>query len=173
MARNATITVLRTTRANLDAQAGASGLLVGEPYLITDEGRIAVGTAVNAYRAYALEDAIDDVAIGAYTLDGDTAIASSGNVTTIPLDGGWHEVTLTEDTLLALSGTPTAPRTGYTRVTLIQAASNWIVTYPSAWEWAYGEAVAIGTSAGDKITLWIAVSPSGSVQVQGAPFATI
>lgn len=49
MARNARIQVLRTTRANLDAQASASGLYEGEPYLITDEGRLAVGTGVDDY----------------------------------------------------------------------------------------------------------------------------
>lgn len=41
------------TRAQIDAAAGAGQLLVGEPYLIADENRLAVGTAVNAYAAAA------------------------------------------------------------------------------------------------------------------------
>lgn len=49
MARNTRIQVLRTTRANLDAQAAASGLYAGEPYLITDEGRLAIGTGATSY----------------------------------------------------------------------------------------------------------------------------
>ena len=49
MPRNQTIKILRTTRANLDAAKTASGLLQGEPYLITDENRLAVGTANNNY----------------------------------------------------------------------------------------------------------------------------
>lgn len=51
MARITPIQVIRTTRANLDTQAGANGLLIGEIYLITDESRLAVGTAVNTYQA--------------------------------------------------------------------------------------------------------------------------
>lgn len=49
MARNIPLQILRATRANLDAQASASGLLVGELYFITDESMLAVGTATNAY----------------------------------------------------------------------------------------------------------------------------
>lgn len=56
MARGQTIKVLRAARAALDSQAGASGLIAGEPYLITDEGRLAVGTAADAYVAAARED---------------------------------------------------------------------------------------------------------------------
>ena len=37
----------------------ASGLQVGEPYLITDEGRVAVGTAVNNYVDYAKKSEVD------------------------------------------------------------------------------------------------------------------
>lgn len=49
MSRDKTIKFLRTTKANLETQKTGSNLLVGEPYLITDEGRIAIGTANNAY----------------------------------------------------------------------------------------------------------------------------
>ena len=61
MARQQTIKFLRTTRANLDAQKAASGLLVGEPYLITDESRIAIATAVNDYVDFAKESEIGDI----------------------------------------------------------------------------------------------------------------
>jgi hypothetical protein len=43
------ILIKRGTRAQIDAAASASGLTAGELYLITDENRLAVGTAVNAY----------------------------------------------------------------------------------------------------------------------------
>jgi len=49
MARDKSILLLRTTRANLDTQKNASGLLVGELYYITDEGKVVIGSAVNAY----------------------------------------------------------------------------------------------------------------------------
>lgn len=52
------ITIKRGTRAQLDAAAGASGLATGEPYLITDEDRIAVGTAAGAYEAMAKQSEI-------------------------------------------------------------------------------------------------------------------
>lgn len=53
MARDKTIKFLRTTRANLNTQKAANNLLVGEPYLITDEARLAVGTANNDYVDFA------------------------------------------------------------------------------------------------------------------------
>lgn len=51
----ATIKLKRGTRANLDALAAGGGLIVGEPYLIADEARIAVGTSATTYQAHALE----------------------------------------------------------------------------------------------------------------------
>lgn len=49
MARNIPLQILRTTRANLETQKSVSGLLAGELYLITDENKLAIGTASNAY----------------------------------------------------------------------------------------------------------------------------
>ena len=49
----ATIRIKRGTRAQIDDAAAAGGLAAGAPYLITDEGRLAVGTAANAYSAAA------------------------------------------------------------------------------------------------------------------------
>ncbi|MDD4292001.1 MAG: hypothetical protein PHX51_07200 [Clostridia bacterium] len=43
------IKIKRGTRAQLESAKSSSALKVGEAYLITDENRIAVGTAVNAY----------------------------------------------------------------------------------------------------------------------------
>jgi hypothetical protein len=45
----------RGTRANLDALATANGLLVGQVYVISDENRIAIATAVGSYQAAAKE----------------------------------------------------------------------------------------------------------------------
>ncbi len=49
MARQQTITVLRTTRAALDTQAGSSGLLASELYYITDDKCLAVGVTTSTY----------------------------------------------------------------------------------------------------------------------------
>ena len=49
------VTVKSLTRAQLDAAAADALLAVGEPYLITDEDRIAVGTSASAYASFAKE----------------------------------------------------------------------------------------------------------------------
>lgn len=43
----------RGTRSALDTLAGASGLSVGQVYLITDEGRLAVATSTSAFVVFA------------------------------------------------------------------------------------------------------------------------
>lgn len=43
------VLIKRGTRSQLDTAKNASGLNAGELYLITDESKLAVGTAVNAY----------------------------------------------------------------------------------------------------------------------------
>lgn len=48
-----TLQIRRGTRAQLAMLAAQAGLTVGEPFLITDEARIAVATATNAYTAAA------------------------------------------------------------------------------------------------------------------------
>lgn len=55
MARNLAIKHIRTTKANLDSQASASGLNQGEIYLITNEDRIAIGLSSTTYETFAKE----------------------------------------------------------------------------------------------------------------------
>jgi hypothetical protein len=63
MARVTPIKILRTTRAALNAQAAAAGLLEGEPYLITDEGVPAIGTSATTYLTVVLTADIDDTPV--------------------------------------------------------------------------------------------------------------
>ena len=49
-----TIKIKRGTRAQLNAAAAANGLAAGEPYLITDESRLAIGLSASTYAEYAL-----------------------------------------------------------------------------------------------------------------------
>ena len=49
MARQATIKLLRTTQANLDAQKAISNLIVGEPYFIRDAKKFAIAYDVDNY----------------------------------------------------------------------------------------------------------------------------
>lgn len=52
--------IKRGSRSAIDTAAGSSGLAAGEPYLITDEARLAVGTAAGAYAAMAKEAEVRD-----------------------------------------------------------------------------------------------------------------
>jgi len=61
MARGHIIKILRTTRANLEIQKAASGLIQGEPYLITDENRIAVALSVNTYETYTKQSEVSNL----------------------------------------------------------------------------------------------------------------
>jgi hypothetical protein len=61
MARKIRIQLLRTTRANLEAQKTANDLFEAEPYWITDEQRIAVGTGVNTYTTMPNEADLGDI----------------------------------------------------------------------------------------------------------------
>lgn len=45
--------VKRGSRSQIDAAASSGSLNAGEPYLITDESRIAIGTSTTAYTAFA------------------------------------------------------------------------------------------------------------------------
>lgn len=49
------IRIKRGTRAQLDSAATAGDLIAGEPYLITDEPRIAVGLSATTYESFARE----------------------------------------------------------------------------------------------------------------------
>lgn len=54
----------RGTRAALDAKATAGTIVVGQPYLITDEGRIALGLTTNTYETYAKESEVVSISVG-------------------------------------------------------------------------------------------------------------
>jgi hypothetical protein len=68
----ATIQLKRGTRAQIDTAMAASQLAAGEPYLVTDERCLAVGTGTNAY-ALAGKPTIDQIAGINPTLDLDFA----------------------------------------------------------------------------------------------------
>lgn len=56
-----TIKIKRATRAQLNSAATAGQLVQGEPYLITDEDRIAVGLSTTTYKTMPTEDEIGDI----------------------------------------------------------------------------------------------------------------
>lgn len=52
------VQIKRGTRSQIDSAALSDSLNIGELYLITDENRIAVGTGINTYSAFALIDEV-------------------------------------------------------------------------------------------------------------------
>lgn len=54
----------RGTRAALNAKATGGTIVVGQPYLITDEGRIAVGLTTSTYEVYAKESEVVPISVG-------------------------------------------------------------------------------------------------------------
>ena len=55
MARGDTIRALRASRSALNTQASGNNLLLGEPYYITDEERLAVGTGSDDFAACVMQ----------------------------------------------------------------------------------------------------------------------
>jgi len=70
----AKVQIKRGTRAQVSAAASASGLLAGEPYLITDEARLAVGLTASTYAEAAKPG--DAISISDINLDGGTDIGA-------------------------------------------------------------------------------------------------
>ncbi len=87
MGRNSTIRFIRTTRANLNAQATANALYVGEPYFITDENRYAVGTGASTYQTFAkqgeAEQAVRNAPLKAEPASADQIVLLDANSATM------------------------------------------------------------------------------------------
>ncbi len=62
------IKLKRGTRAQLDAAAALGQLVEGEPYLITDEGRIAVGTSPSGFNVAADSEDAGLAGLSAYEI---------------------------------------------------------------------------------------------------------
>jgi len=94
MARDKTIKFLRTTRSNLDTQKNASNLIIGEPYLITDESRLAIGTANNGYAEFPTKNEVKEI-LTAYrtsnfTLSSTSLIDITGMSVTLKANKSYH-----------------------------------------------------------------------------------
>jgi len=61
MARGDKIQILRATRSALTTQGSSNNLLAGEPYLITDEDRLAVGLGSGSFACCRMEDDVVDL----------------------------------------------------------------------------------------------------------------
>lgn len=68
------VLIKRGTRAQINSAASATGLLAGEPYLITDENRLAIGLSTTTYAEAAKPG--DVISIADINLDGGTDIGA-------------------------------------------------------------------------------------------------
>jgi hypothetical protein len=112
VARNKTIKILRTTRANLNAQAAVSGLIEGEPYFITDEKRVAVASGVNEYSAFVKESEFESFCCttSSYALSNTTSnqkifnTSTNGALTVLADTTYFFEASVCVNTMSATSG---------------------------------------------------------------------
>ncbi len=77
MARNILLKFLRTTKSNLDSQKTAGNLIEGEPYFITDEQRLAIGTATNNYVELAKKSEVGGEAVNIENLTANKYLTAS------------------------------------------------------------------------------------------------
>lgn len=70
----AKVLIKRGTRAQINSAASATGLLAGEPYLITDENRLAIGLSTTTYAEASKPG--DAISIADINLDGGTDIGA-------------------------------------------------------------------------------------------------
>lgn len=56
----AAIRIKKGTRAQIDAAATVNGLNAGEPYLVTDEGVLALGLTASTYAVFVPEAPVDN-----------------------------------------------------------------------------------------------------------------
>jgi hypothetical protein len=95
MARKVSLKLLRTTKANLVAQAALNNLVAGEPYFITDENRVAVGTSTSTYETYAKESELGGGGSQAFTYNPDSTLNTityaDGTLKTFAYSGGKPE----------------------------------------------------------------------------------
>lgn len=112
--------IKRGTRAQLNSAISGNSLNLAEPYLITDEGRIAVGTGSNTYVDFAKFGELPTVNDGTLTLQIGAAGASNSTVT-VGTGTGFSANTSSNSTysvsvgpaLTALAATMTGTSTGF------------------------------------------------------------
>ena len=163
--------IKRGTRAQLDAAVSGNTLNLGEPYLITDEARIAVGTGSNTYADFAKKNEIQP-------LDADlTAIAGLTGTGLLQRTGAdtWSFDTstyLTSNQSISVTGDATG--TGTTAISLTLASVGTAGTYTKVTTDAKGRVTA-GTnlSASDIPTLTAAKISDFDTQVRTSSVAQL
>jgi hypothetical protein len=107
--------IKRGTRAQLNAAVTGNTLNLGEPYLITDENRIAVGTGSNSYEVFAKSSEIQALDADLTAISGltGTGFLKRTGADTWALDTNTYLTTLT-DTLATVTGRGASTSTAVT-----------------------------------------------------------
>jgi hypothetical protein len=74
----------RGTRAALDAKASGATLVVGQPYLITDENRIAVALTTSTYQTYAKQSELGLSSSLVFVIDGAGSVIAANSAVDLP-----------------------------------------------------------------------------------------
>lgn len=158
------IKIKRGTKAQITAAAGTSSLNQGEPYLITDEGRISIGTGSTTFVDLARFDEIQpiDADLSAIAALSGTGILTRTGANTWSLDTNTY---LTGNQSISVTGDATG--SGTTAITLTLASVGSSGTYTKVTTDAKGR-VTSGTtlSAGDIPTLTSAKVSDFDTQVR-------
>lgn len=130
--------IKRGTRAEIESAKAASGLLNSEPYLITDEGRIAIGTSANSYSAFLKEDEVPATT---------QVVANTSTEYTVNITAETQfDLTLTGSPVVMTFPTATAGRQ-FTLLLKQDATAGRVITWPSSVRWAAGIAPTITATA--------------------------
>ena len=138
--------VKRGTRAQLTAAATANGLRAGEPYLITDEGRLAVGLAVGSYAELVGTTGTQTLSGKTITALKETRTASSGY--NLDLAAGNYFTHTASANNLTVS---TVPATGTVASFIVELTNGGAYTF-SFWsgiQWAGGSVPTLTASGVD------------------------
>jgi hypothetical protein len=161
MPRITPLRFIRSLRAALNSTASGGGLLAGEPYLITDENRLAVGLSTTTYEAMAKQSEVRTFASAAdyraktasraYGSEVWDALAvvtlTDGATITVDMNAGIDfAVTLAGNRTL---GAPSNPRVGQRgRIRIAQdATGNRTLSLNAAWKTAGGTGIVLSTAA--------------------------
>lgn len=171
--------IKRGTRAQLNAAVSGNLLNQGEPYIITDEGRIAVGTGSNTYEAFAKQSevsgSLDPDLTAIANLTG-TGYARRTGADTWALD---NSTFLTGNQTISISGDATG--SGATAITLALASVGTAGTYTKVTTDAKGRVTAgttlvatdIPTLTASKISDFDTQVRTSSVAQLAAPAASL
>ena len=119
----ATLQIKRGSKAQVETAASANELLLGELYLLTDEGRLAIGTSVNTYESFIKQSDEDEKTFGFETgFNGSRPLVGyateAGQITSVR---GIKTTSGTITVAIDINGTPV---TGLSSIAVTTSAQN-------------------------------------------------